>query len=319
MAKPVVPSVKLSDGSSIPILGLGTWKSKPNEVYEAVKYAIKEAGYRHIDCALAYLNEDEVGRAVKECIESGVVTREDLFITSKCWNTFHSFDQVALCLDKTLKDLQLDYVDLWLLHWPLGYQEGGDVFPQDEAGKFITTEVDYLDTWKGMEQEQIKGRAKSIGISNFNSQQIDRLLGVAKVKPVANQVECHPYLIQNELNEFCKARGIQLQAYSPLGSPDRTWASKDEPQLMQEPIIVGLAEKYKKSPAQILLKFQVQRGIVVLAKSVTPARISANLELFDFELTADELASIETLNRGFRFVGLGHYKDHKYFPFGIPF
>ena len=248
MAKPgVAPLVNLTEDKKIPLVGLGTWKSKPGEVYDAVKFAILEGGYRHIDCAYAYQNEEEVGRALHEVISSGAVKREDLFITSKVWNTFHSTHLVKPILEKTLSLLKLDYLDLYLIHWPFGYKEGGELFPQDENGKTVTSDVDYLDTWKGMEECVAAGLTKTIGVSNFNSEQIKRLLSVASVRPVCNQVECHPYLIQKELIKFCWNNKITVVGYSPLGSPDRPWAKPGDPSLMDEPTILEIAKKYGKS------------------------------------------------------------------------
>lgn len=166
------------------------FQSKPGEVTQAVKDAI-DIGYRHIDCAHVYGNEKEVGEAITAKIKEGVVKREDLFITSKLWNTFHSSSLVEPAIRETLKNLTLDYVDLYLIHWPMGYKEGGELFPMTPEGKPISSNVDWLDTWKGMEQVYEKGLAKNIGISNFNSEQIERLLKNCKVKPAANQVS-HP-------------------------------------------------------------------------------------------------------------------------------
>lgn len=313
------PLVTMSNGRTIPLVGLGTWKSKPGEVYQAVKDAILEGGYRHIDCAFVYQNEEEVGRALSEVLSSGAVKREELFITSKCWNTFHSTPLVLEAVQKTLKALRLDYLDLYLIHWPFGFQEGGDIMPKDDKGNTITSDVDYLDTWKGMEQVYEKGWAKSIGLSNFNAEQTSRVLANAKVRPVCNQVECHPYLSQNELIAFSAKEGITIVAYSPLGSPDRPWAQPGEPSLLEEPAIVEIAKKHNKSAGQILIKWQAQRGVVVIPKSVTKSRILSNIDIFDFELTPEEVKTIESFNRGHRFVALEWVKDHKYYPFAAPF
>lgn len=250
-----VPKVTLNNGLQIPVFGLGTWKSKPGEVTAAVKSAI-DAGYRHIDCAHVYGNEKEVGEAIRAKIAEGFVKREDLWITSKLWNTFHSPEKVEPALKKTLSDLGLEYLDLYLIHWPMGFKEDGDLFPMNADGdKLLFSDVDYVDTWKGMEGVQKKGLTKSIGLSNFNSEQIDRVLKAATVKPVTNQVECHPYLNQKKLAAFCKERGIVLTAYSPLGSPDRPWAKPDDPQLLQDEGIIAIAKRLGKSPAQVKKKF----------------------------------------------------------------
>jgi aldehyde reductase len=313
------PLVNLTNGKMIPLVGLGTWKSSPGQVYDAVKYAILRAGYRHIDCAFAYQNEGEVGRALHEIISSGAVKREELFITSKCWNIYHSTTLVKPALQQTLALLKLDYLDLFLVHWPFGYQEGGAIFPKTASKVSITSDVDYLDTWKGMEECVAAGLTKTIGVSNFNSQQIKRLLSVAKILPACNQVESHPYLVQSDLIKFCRENEITVVAYSPLGSPDRPNAKIGDPCLIEDPLIVQIARKYNKSPAQVLIKWQVQRGVIVIPKSVTPSRISANIDIFDFELSNDEMATLASFNRGYRFCACENIKGHKYYPFNIPF
>jgi len=317
MALPA-PTIKLNTGVEMPMFGLGTWKSKEGEVYEAVKTAI-ESGYRLIDCAYAYRNEHEVGRALKDVMGSGVVKREELFIVTKLWNTFHSKEAVPKGIAESLRDLGLDYVDLYLIHWPFGYQEGGDPFPYDKDGKQLTTDVDYVETWKAMEEVYKSGKAKAIGISNFNSQQINRLLENASVVPAVNQVELHPYLTQEKLVEFCRSKGIQVMGYSPLGSPDRPWAKAGDPSLLEDPKIKAIADKYGKSPAHVLIRYQLDRGIIVIPKSVTPSRIKSNAEVFDFKLSAEDIATINSFNRNHRFCDMNWVKHHQHWPFNIEY
>jgi aldehyde reductase len=309
-----VPKVKFNNGLEIPIFGLGTWKSKPGEVTQAVEDAI-DIGYRHLDCAYVYNNEKEVGVALKNKIEGGKIKRDDIFITTKLWNTFHRPELVEVGLRKSLDNLGLEYVDLYLMHWPLGYKEGDELFPTDDLGKIQFSGVDYVDTWKAMEQLVKKGLAKSIGISNFNKRQIERILTVASIVPVTNQVECHPYLNQSKLNEFCKFKNIVLTAYSPLGSPDRPWAKPGEPLLMEDPKIKELAAKYGKTPAQILLRYQIERGIITIPKSVTKSRIAQNFDIFNFSLSSEDIDYINTFDCNGRFCGMTAGLDHPEHPF----
>uniref|UniRef100_A0A336L7T8 CSON005660 protein n=1 Tax=Culicoides sonorensis TaxID=179676 RepID=A0A336L7T8_CULSO len=289
--------------------------SKVGEVTQAVKDAI-DAGYRHIDCAHIYQNENEVGDAIEAKIADGTVKREDLFVVSKLWNTMHRPDLVRPALENTLKHLKLQYLDLYLIHWPMAYKEDGALFPEDANGKVIYSDVDYLDTWKEMEKCVEAGLTKSIGVSNFNSKQLERLLAACKIKPVTNQVECHPYLPQNKLAAHHKTLGVVLTAYSPLGSPDRPWAKADDPKLMDTPKLVEMAKKYNKEVAQVLIRYQIEKGNIVIPKSVTKSRIISNANVFDFQLSKEDIAAMVAkiptvkLNNGkeMPILGLGTWK-----------
>ncbi|XP_053623093.1 aldo-keto reductase family 1 member B1-like isoform X1 [Plodia interpunctella] len=312
---PKVPVVKFSNGRTIPQIGLGTWKSKPGEVTQAVKDAI-DIGYRHIDCAHVYGNEKEVGAAIAAKISEGVIKREDLFITSKLWNTYHRPDLVRGALETTLRDLGLQYLDLYLIHWPQAYKEGPENFPTDENGKIQFSDVDYVDTWKALEPLVEAGLLRSIGVSNFNHRQLLRLLEVATIKPVTNQVECHPYFNQARLKAFCEERGIKITAYSPLGSPDRPWAQPGEPQLLQDPKLKAIADRLGKTVAQVVLRYQIERGNIVLPKSVTKERIASNFQIFDFKLSAEDVALLDTFDlKNGRLVPMTASLGHKYHPF----
>ncbi|KAK9884640.1 hypothetical protein WA026_007477 [Henosepilachna vigintioctopunctata] len=309
-----ISKIKFSDGQEIPIFGLGTWKSKPGEVTQAVKDAI-DLGYRHIDCAYFYGNEKEVGEAIHAKIAEGIVKREDLFLTSKLWNTFHRPDLVEGALKETLKNLGVDYLNLYLIHWPVGYKEDGELMPYNEAGKIQFSNVDYVDTWKAMELLVQKNLTKSIGLSNFNKRQIERILQIATIKPVNNQIECHPYLNQKRLIDFCKSKGITVTAYSPLGSPDRPWAKPEDPTLMEDPKLKELASRYKKTPAQVLLRYQIQRNLITIPKSVTKSRIEENFNIFDFELTDFDMEYIDTFDCNGRFCPNTFALGHPHHPF----
>ena len=309
-----IPKIKLNNGLEMPILGLGTWKSKPEDVTRAVEDAI-DIGYRHIDCAFVYQNEKEVGLGIKNKINSGVVKREDLWVTSKLWNTFHLPHLVEPALKQSLQKLGLDYLDLYLIHWPQAYREGDDLFPVDDTGKTAYSDAHFKTTWKVMEDCVEKGLTKSIGLSNFNSKQLSEVLSDCKIKPVVNQVECHPYLNQTKLSDFCKERDVVITAYSPLGSPDRPWAKPGDAQLFEDLKLKQIADKYKKTVAQVLLRYQVDRGHAVIPKSVTKSRIEENFKIFDFSLTADDISVINSLDCNGRVCHLDWIKDHSLYPF----
>jgi len=314
-----VPRLTLNNGLGMPAFGLGTWKSKPGEVAAAVTAAI-DAGYRHIDAALCYQNENEVGEAISGRIGAGVVKREDLWVTTKCWSAFHSKAKARECLLTSLKDLKLDYVDLYLIHWPMGFKEDAGLFPKDAADKLIASDVDYLETWAAFEEFVDEGLVKSIGVSNFNSEQVARVLDNCRIKPAMNQVEIHPYFNNGKLVDFCHSRGVAVTAYSPLGSPDRPWAKPDDPSLLDDPKVKAIAEKYNKSPAQVLIRFALDRGLVVIPKSVTASRIKQNFEVFDFALSKEDLSAIMSFDRPDGRALLLPWCDHlPYYPFHIEF
>ncbi|MCJ8742968.1 hypothetical protein PDJAM_G00088300 [Pangasius djambal] len=263
-------SVKLCTGAEMPIVGLGTWKSKPGEVTEAVKAAIA-AGYRHIDGAYIYKNEKEVGEGIQTMIKEGAVKREELFVISK---------------------------------------PGPDELPLDSEGFVISDDTSFLETWEGMEELVDAGLVKAIGISNFNREQIEAILNKPglKYKPANNQIECHPYLTQDKLIAFCQSKGITVTAAKP-----------DDPSLLGEPKIKAIAEKHKKTTAQVLLRFSIQRNVIVIPKSVTPSRIKENFQVFDFELSDDEMKTLLSYNRNFRAAPWEWGVKHRDFPFNAEY
>ncbi|SFJ71173.1 aldo/keto reductase [Thermoflavimicrobium dichotomicum] len=267
MAKSIHDTTLLNNGVKMPWLGLGVWKTKEGEeVEQAVKAAIR-SGYRSIDTAAAYKNETGVGKAIKE---SGI-PREDIFITTKVWNADQGYDSTLKAFEESRKKLGVEYVDLYLIHWPV-------------KGK-------YKDTWKALEKLYKDGLVRAIGVSNFQIHHLEDLLADCEVKPTVNQVEFHPYLTQEELLAFCQEQQIQLEAWSPLM----------QGHVVQDETIQALAQKYKKTPAQIVLRWDLQKGVVTIPKSVKEHRIVENAQIFDFELSPEDMEKIDRLNKNHRF------------------
>jgi diketogulonate reductase-like aldo/keto reductase len=256
-------TVKLHNGVEMPWFGLGVFKvENGNEATESVKAAIKN-GYRSIDTAAIYKNEEGVGIGIKE---SGVA-REELFITSKVWNEDQGYETTLAAFEKSLERLQLDYLDLYLIHWP-----GKDK---------------YKDTWRALEKLYKDGKIRAIGVSNFQVHHLEELLKDAEIKPMVNQVEFHPRLTQKELRDYCKAQGIQLEAWSPLM----------QGQLLDNEVLTQIAEKHNKSVAQVILRWDLQHGVVTIPKSIKEHRIIENADIFDFELSQEDMDKIDALNK----------------------
>ncbi len=289
--------ITLANGDRMPMLGLGTWKADEETVYEAVTEAVR-AGYRHIDCAAIYGNEAAIGRALTAVIREGVVKREELWITSKLWNNAHKEKDVRPALQRTLDDLQLEWLDLYLIHWPVVFRP--DVtFPESDEGYLSLDEVPIIETWRALEACVDEGLTRNIGISNFSVRKLERLLDQCRIRPVANQVEMHPVLQQPALKAFCDEHGIAVTAYSPLGSTDRPvrMRADDEPDLMALEPVRDIASAHNATPAQILLAWAINRGTATIPKSADPGRLRENLAAADIELTGTEMARIQALDQ----------------------
>ncbi|AYG60879.1 aldo/keto reductase [Rhizobium jaguaris] len=257
------PTITFNDGNSIPQVGLGVWQTPENVAPMAVSTALK-AGYRHVDTAAIYANEDGVGEGLRQ---SGVA-RKDIFLTTKLWNEAQGFDSTLKAFDESLKRLGTDYVDLYLIHWPSPHR-----------GR-------YLDTWKAFLRIKEEGRARSIGVSNFAKEHLDRIIGETGVTPVLNQIELHPTFQQKGLREVHDKLGIKTQSWSPLG----------QGKLLDNAVIGKVAAKHGRTPAQVVIRWHMDNGLIVIPKSVTPSRIEENFKVFDFELDADDLAEIAKLD-----------------------
>ncbi|GAQ83280.1 alcohol dehydrogenase (NADP+) [Klebsormidium nitens] len=279
----------LNTGASIPAVGLGTWKSEPGKVGESVTAAL-EAGYRHIDCAAVYGNEKEVGEALAAAFKKGTVNRHEIWVTSKLWSTEQGPGRVEPALKKTLGDLQLEYLDLYLIHIPVRLAPDSPFPAKPEHAQ----EFDIDMTWKQMEEVLKKGMTKAIGVSNMTQKKLNDVLSLKRTVPAVNQVELHPLWPQDDLLNLCKSKGIHVTAYSPLGSADRPRANgvPEPPVLLDTDVVKKVAEKTKKSPGQVVLRWGIQRGTSVLPKSTNPDRIKQNLDVLDWELSDEDMKAL---------------------------
>ncbi|KAL1926355.1 hypothetical protein VTP01DRAFT_5876 [Rhizomucor pusillus] len=280
-----VPTIKLSSGYELPMIGYGTFggADAPDLVYKAAKVALEE-GYRHFDTAYLYKTEESLGKAIRE----SSVPREKVFVTTKLWNTHHKPEHVRPACERSLKDLQFDYLDMYMLHWPMAWEfhgfEHDQLQPRDENNHIKCIDVPIIETWREMEKLVKDGLVRTIGVSNFTIPMLEDLMSKCEIPPAMNQIEIHPSLPQEEMVEWAKKHNMVLTAYSPLGNPGYSWfSSTGHKKTLEHPAVLKAAEKYNKSPVQVLINWGVARGYCVIPKSVTPERIKANIEYFKMD------------------------------------
>ncbi|KAG8542933.1 hypothetical protein GDO81_025785 [Engystomops pustulosus] len=313
--------IELNDGHKIPVNGFGTY-APPSYSKEQAKEAVMAAidiGYRLIDSASIYENEVEVGEAIRSKIADGTVKRENIFYIGKLWNNNHCPERVRPAVEKSLKDLKLEYIDLYLIHSPVEFKPGDDLFPQDANGKVIFHNTDIRETWKALEACKDAGLVKSIGVSNFNEKQVELILKMPglKHKPACIEMECHIYLNQNKLLKFLKCHNIVPVGFSVLGSGRAPGWLEDQnaPKLLEDPVLNTIAKRLKRTPAQVAQRFLLQNGVVPIAKSFTPARIKENFNIFDFELSEKDMKDLDGVNKNMRYLSLKIWEGSPKFPF----
>ena len=303
----------------MPQVGIGLWKIERDKTAEMVRAAIA-AGYRHIDSACDYGNEIEAGQGIADAIAAGDCTREELWVTSKLWNTFHEPDRVREGLEKTLADLQLDYLDLYLIHFPIALQYvpiseryPPEWFPDPDAASPAMTpiSVPLADTWRAMEALVDDGLVKRIGVCNYSTGLVHDLMSYARIKPAMLQVESHPYLTQEKLLRLASMYGLPMTAFSPLGASSykELDMATEEENVLNSSVVTGIAEKHGKSPAQVVLRWGVQRGTAVIPKTSRVERLAENIDVFDFALSDDEMAAIAGMNQNRRFNDPGVFTE----------
>lgn len=318
-------SLQLASDRQLPAVGFGLWKIDPGEVAGVVTQAI-DVGYRHFDSASDYGNEAEVGEGFETAISSGKVKREDLWITSKLWNNYHRAEHVEPALRRTLSDLRLDYLDLYLMHFPIAlkfvpfetrYPAGWLDDPDASSPTMVADRVPIMETWDAMRECQAKGLIREIGVCNFGVSLLRDLMNSSNTPPAVLQVESHPYLAQEKLMRFCDESNIAVTAFSPLGAQSYfqlEMASRDEAVIQREEI-QRIAAVYGKTAAQVVLRWGVQRGTSVVVKSSQPGRMIENLDVFGFELTAEEMQAISALNCNRRFNDPGDFCESAFSTF----
>ncbi|GHA33112.1 aldehyde reductase [Salinimicrobium marinum] len=295
-------NIKFRNGDKMPAIGLGTWKSEKGKVGKAIEIALNN-GYRHIDCASTYGNEKEVGEAFNKVFSEGKVKREEVWITSKLWNDSHKKEDVIPALKQSLSDLQLEYLDLYLIHWPVAFKPGV-ASPKNDDDYLSLEEAPIIETWKELLKAKEQGLVKHVGVSNFSEKKLNNLMAQTSDDPEVNQVELHPFLQQPQLLDFCQTKDIRLTAFSPLGSGDRAQQMKaeDEPSLLENETIQKIAEKHNASPAQILIRWHLERGTAVIPKSTSKDHLLSNLQSAEIRLDEDDMKEITKLDRHYRYV-----------------
>ncbi len=293
-------AIILNTGAKMPVLGLGTWNAGKDGVGSAVEHALVNCGYSHIDCAHVYENEKEVGQAFQMIFDQKKRNRHDVFITSKLWNEDHAKGDVLNACTRTLKDLHLDYLDLYLMHFGIASPCGMGFDPLDSDGVLMTSKVSIRETWEAMEELVWEGLVKAIGVSNFTAPMLVDVLTYAKITPAVNQIELHPYHQQTKLIEFCRHHGVAVTAYSPLGS--QAEMSQGKSVLLEDALVKKIAKAHQKTAAQVLIRWGIERQTIVIPKSTNLEHIKENSNVFDFTLSDEETRELAALDRRLRYV-----------------